>query len=152
MKVNITFKTFVILISIVFLFSSMLIVLNQDYLTPLIDIGTNEPSSVHPQEPTQTPPTVNPDGTKNYTVDLVLPISMTFEIGGSYFSLSKYNVFTFGTILQEISMEIVKQLGEHVRDIAMIVVVFLAFITMRKTYSRTEGINQNSEKYAKKSV
>jgi len=136
MKISIAFTTFIILLLMMFLFSSMLIFLTQYYLTPLIDIGTNEPSSAHPPEPTQTPPTVNPNGTKNYTVDLVLPISITFEIGGSYFSLSKYNAFTIGTILQEISMEIVKQLAEHVRDIAMSVVIFLAFITMRKTYSR----------------
>jgi hypothetical protein len=136
MKISIAFTTFVILLLVMFLFSSMLIVLNQDYLTPLIDIGTNEPSRMHPPEPTQTPPTVNPDGTKNYTVDLVCSISMTFEIGGSYFSLSKYNAFTFGTILQEISMEIVKQLAEHIRDIAMIIVIFLAFITIPLIFCR----------------
>jgi hypothetical protein len=143
MKINIAFTSFVILVLMMFLFSYMLIFLNKDYLTPLIDIGTNEPTNTHPTEPTQTPPTVNPDGTKNYTVDLVWYTEMTFNLGGSHFSLSKYNTFTIGTILQEILMEIVNQLAEHVRDIGIIVVIFLAFIAIRKTYSRTEGINQN---------
>ena len=135
MKIAAKFVAIQTLLLLVLLVSFTAIFLNRDYLTPLTDINTNEPTSEHHPEPTQTPPTVNPDGTKNYTVDLVCSISTTFEIGGSYFSLSKYNVFTFGTILQEISMEIVKQLAEHIRDIVMIIVVFLAFITMRKTYS-----------------
>jgi len=139
MKIDVAFTSFVILLSMMFLCSFMLIFLNKDYLTPLIDIGINEPTSTHPAEPMQTPATVNPDGTKNYTVDLVLCIEMTFEIGGSHFILSKYKAFTIGTILQEISMEIVNQLAEHVRDIGMVVVIFLAFTTLRKNYSRTKG-------------
>jgi len=131
MKIAIAFSTFIILLLMVFLSSSIIIGQNRNHTTPLIDVGaSSQAPSVQPSEPTQSQPTINPDGTKNFTVDLIWQTNVTFQIGGSHFSLSKFTYFTLGIILQEMSMEIIKQLAEHVRDIAMVIVVFLAFITM----------------------
>jgi hypothetical protein len=123
MKIAVKFVALETLLLLVLLFSFTAIFLNRDYLTPLTDINTNEPTSEHHPEPTQAPPTVNPDGTKNYTVDLSLKISMTFEIGGSYFNSRKYDAFTIATCLKEVSSDFLNQLRENNIDI---VVIFLA--------------------------
>jgi hypothetical protein len=144
MKITIVFNTSVILLLMVFLFSFIVIVPNQNYVTPLTDVSINSKNPpAQSSEPIQSQPKINPDGTKNFTVDLSCPISVTWEIGGSYFSSSKFTAFTFGTILQEISMEIIEQLAEHVRDIVMLTVIFLALITMPlilcRRYARSDN-------------
>jgi len=128
MKIAVKFVAIQTLLLLVLLVSFAVIFLNRDYLTPLTDISTNKPTSEHHPEPacalpTQAPPTVNPDGTKNYAVDLNLETSMTFEIGGSYFNSREYDAFTIATCLKEVSSDLLKQLRENNIDI---VVIFLA--------------------------
>ncbi len=128
MKIAVKFVAIQTLLLLVLLVSLPVIFLNRDYLTPLTDMNTNEPTSEHHPEPacalpTQTPPTVNPDGTTSYTIDLSLEISMTFGIGGSYFNSRKYDAFTIATCLKEVSSNLLKQLRENNIDI---VVIFLA--------------------------
>lgn len=136
MRVN-KFTISVLFLVILYLIAFALATLNNDYLKPLTEVGTNEPTDVPPPaEPIQIPPIVNPDGTKSYAVAPSLHIRITFEISGSYLSHSKYIAFTFGITLMNILEELVEQLAEHVRDITMFIVALLAFIHIQKGHSR----------------
>jgi hypothetical protein len=106
----------------------MIAVQHQNYVTPLTDAGIDYPQTpVLPSEPAQTEPQVNPDGTKNFTVDLVLHITTKFEIGGSYFNNREYIIFFIATSFEEYSFELLKNLRDNYVEILL---TFIAVTTI----------------------
>jgi len=132
----------VIVLTSVFAFATAFRYWNQDYITPLTQTNTNEspPASSPSQESGQSYTSINSNGTKHFEINMRLSVTTTFNLGGSYFSIQKYNFFNWATILQETSMEIIKQMAEHVRDIAESMAIFLAILAMPLILGRHYGV------------